>query len=366
MYLPLSEWNNLEKIAVSAYNGSGEITRTELPKILITLFDFAGGSGTADDPYLIGNARQLQNVGNPAYVSAGKYFKLIADIDLSGVNWTPIGTYSLNLSSTAFNGVFDGNGHKIKNLTYNAHKDYVGLFGAIYDATVKNLIIENASITAEQYVGALAGSAKNSTVEKVGVINSNLSAIYGEVGGLMGYVLTDNSSINAMIIRQCFADNVIVSAPNYDNARAGGLIGDFYADGAIGLIENCYATGKVNFKSAYSSNMGGLIGLLSSNATSGGKAKVVNCYAAVAPGIIGVSSWKGFIGGYSPATTPDSGNNYFDKDVAQETTGSMVSSLQTGKTTSEMKQQATFSGWDFANIWTINEGKDYPRLKWEF
>jgi hypothetical protein len=192
------------------------------------------------------------------------------------------------------------------------------------------------------------------------------NSTYAYVGGLIGYVLADNSSINAMIIRQCFADNVVVSAPNAIFPSAGGLIGEFEPYDATGLIENCYATGKVNFKSATSSKIGGLIGDLYAYSSSNGKARVVNCYAAVAPGIIGVSSWKGFIGGYSPATTPDSGNNYFDKDVAQETTGSMVSSLQTGKTTSEMKQQATFSGWDFANIWTINEGKDYPRLKWEF
>jgi len=84
--LPFSDWNNLEKIAVSAYNDTGESAKTELPKSSITLLDFAGGSGTADDPYLIGNARQLQNVGTSTYLTTGKYFRLIADIDLNGVN----------------------------------------------------------------------------------------------------------------------------------------------------------------------------------------------------------------------------------------------------------------------------------------
>jgi hypothetical protein len=371
--LPLSDWNSLEKIAVSAYNDAGESAKTELTKSSITLLDFAGGSGTADDPYLIGNARQLQNVGTSTYLTTGKYFKLIADIDLNGITWTPIGTYGSNLSTTAFVGTFDGNGHKIKNLTYNdTSKTNVGLFGYIYNATVKNLIIENASITAKQYVGALSGGAKNSTVEKVGVRNSNLSAVidtsYAYVGGLIGDAVADNTSANVMIIRQCFANNVTVSAPNFDNnARAGGLIGRFYANTVTtGTIEDSYAIGTVNFKSTASSNIGGLIGLISSNTTSGGKAKVVNCYAAVAPGITGATNWRGFIGGSSVPVTTDSGNNYFDTDVAQETTGSANSSLQTGKTTSEMKQKATFSGWDFTNVWTINEGNDYPRLKWEF
>jgi len=117
--------------------------------------------------------------------------------------------------------------------------------------------------------------------------------------------------------------------------------------------------------STTSSNIGGLIGLVSKS-SSGGSVKIVNCYAAVAPNMSGNANWKGFIGGSTVPATSDSGNNFFDTDVAGETTGSASASLQTGKTTSEMKQQATFSGWDFTNIWTIDEGNDYPRLKWEF
>jgi hypothetical protein len=369
--LPLTEWNNLEKVAVSAYNNDGESQKTELEKSNITLSDFAGGSGTADEPYLIGNARQLQNIGKSEYLNTGKYFKLIADIDLTGVTWTPIGTYSSDLSTSAFVGVFDGNGHKIMNISFNdTTKRNVGLFGYLYNATVTNLIIENANITAKQYVGALSGCAKNSTVEKVGVRNSILRAEnsnYAYVGGLIGDVNADNSSTNTMIIRQCFASNVTVSAPNYDNARAGGLLGRFYANAVeTGTIENCYATGTVNFMSTTSSNIGGLIGLVSKNTTYGGSVKIANCYAAVAPNMSGNANWKGFIGGSSVPATSDSGNNFFDTDVAGETAGSASASLQTGKPTSEMKQQATFSGWDFTNIWTIDEGNDYPRLKWEF
>ncbi|WP_448384847.1 hypothetical protein [Fervidobacterium sp.] len=369
--LPLADWNNLEKVAVSAYNENGESPKTELAKSSITLLDFAGGNGTAEDPYLIGNARQLQNINKTEYLTAGKYFKLIADIDLTDVTWTPIGTYSSNLSTSAFVGVFDGNGKKIRNLTYSdSSKANVGVFGYIYNATVTNLIIENANITAKQYVGVLSGGAKNSTVEKVGVRNSTITAVnnnYAYVGGLIGDVNDDTSSPNAMVIKQCFASNVTVSSPNYDNARAGGLAGRFYANSTSkGVLENCYAIGSVNFKSTSSSNIGGLIGLVSNNTTSGGSVKIVNCYAAVAPNMSGNANWRGFIGGSNVSTTSDSGNNYFDKDVAGETTGSASASLQTGKTTAEMKQQATFFGWDFTNVWTINEGNDYPRLKWEF
>ncbi|WP_448377183.1 hypothetical protein [Fervidobacterium sp.] len=372
--LPLSNWNNLEKVAVSAYNTAGESPKRELAKSDITLLDFARGSGTEQDPYLIGNARQLQNINKSEYLTTGKYFKLIADIDLTGVAWIPIGTYSSNLSATAFVGTFDGNGKKIRNLTYNdSSKSNVGVFGYIYNSTVKNLIIENANIAADKYVGAFAGGVKNSTIERVGVRNSIVTATantnYPYVGGLIGDVNADNTSPNQMVIRECFASYVTVSAPNLDNARAGGLIGRFYANQVTNaILENCYAIGTVNFKTTNSINIGGLVGLVSRNSSGNplGTVKITNCYAAVAPGMSGNTSWKGFIGGNSVPATTDSGKNYFDKDVAGETTGSASASLQTGKTTAEMKQQSTFVDWDFTNVWTINEGNDYPRLRWEF
>lgn len=232
---------------------------------------------------------------------------------------------------------------------------------------MKNLVIENANIIGNAFVGALAGLAKNSTIEKVGVRNSSLrveDSFDGYVGGLIGYALADySSSTDAMIIRQCFADNVVVSAPNTDYPFAGGLIGYFKVLVGAGIIENCYAIGTVNFGSKDSLKIGGLIGELEIYAR---EVRVVDCYAAVAPGIIGASYWKGFIGGYLYDFIIIGANNYFDKDVARVTIGSTNGRLQTGKETSEMKRQATFKGWDFENIWTINEGNDYPRLKWEF
>ncbi len=365
--LPLTEWDNLEKVAVSAYNIAGESPKTELAKSSITLLDFAGGSGTEEDPYLIGNARQLQNIGKSEYLNTGKYFKLIDDIDLTGVTWTPIGTYSSNLSTTAFVGVFDGNGKKIRNLTYNdSSKTNVGVFGYIYNATVTNLIIESANITAKQYVGALSGGARNSTIEKVGVRNSTLKATDGSngyVGGLLGDAYSEESSTTILIIKECFVENVTVES-NASSARAGAFAGRVTANRAKnGLIENCYATGVVASNTS-STHVGGFTGIFSSS--NGGEVKIVNCYAAVAPNMSDNTNWRGFIGGSTVSATSDSGNNYFDKDVAGTDRGSASASLQSGKTTAEMKQQSTFENWDFTNVWTINEGNDYPRLRWEF
>ncbi|MGC9772558.1 hypothetical protein SAMN04488510_12616 [Fervidobacterium changbaicum] len=371
--LAQGDYNTLEAIAVTPVVDGQEGPSEEVKKENIG-YTFAGGDGSESNPYLIGTVNQLKLLNKDAYRTTGKYFKLVADIDLQGANWEPIGTYSSNLAQSAFVGVFDGNGKKVRNLTYNdSSKTNVGLFGYIYNATVKNLILENANITAQAYVGVLSGGAKNSTVEKVGVRNSSVTATnsgnYPYVGGLIGDVNADTGSTNPMIVRQCFADNVTVSAPNNDNARAGGLFGRFYANQTTNsVVEDCYATGQVNFKSTSSSNIGGLIGLVSRN-TSGsplGEVTIRRCYAAVRPGSSGNNNWKGFIGGSSVPASSSSGNNYFDKDVAGENSGSANSSLQAAKTTTEMKQQSTFVGWDFTNIWRINEGQDYPRLRWEY
>lgn len=82
-----------------------------------TAADFAGGSGTKDDPYQIATAKQLAklasevNSGVPGQTHSGEYFKLTAPIDLSGKRWIPIG-YG-NASSKAFSGYFDGNNQVI-------------------------------------------------------------------------------------------------------------------------------------------------------------------------------------------------------------------------------------------------------------
>ncbi len=82
--------------------------------------EFAGGTGTQSDPYLIETAEQLNGISS--YLAAS--YKLTADINLSDYNWLPIGAYM-----NGFNGNLDGNGFKIKNLTLDTPADdLVGLF----------------------------------------------------------------------------------------------------------------------------------------------------------------------------------------------------------------------------------------------
>ena len=128
--------------------------------------NYAGGSGTKNDPYLISNDKELAklardvNNGNTSQAFLGKYFKLTADIDLSGGIWMPIGKYynygNGNGNNRLFFGKFDGDGHVIKNMhiqwegsdTWSAW----GLFSTLQGSsstnltTVTNLIIENAKV----------------------------------------------------------------------------------------------------------------------------------------------------------------------------------------------------------------------------
>ncbi|MFN4224581.1 MAG: hypothetical protein ACK4E1_07270 [Fervidobacterium nodosum] len=362
-----NDYENLEGYAVSAVVNGEEGPKSEITKGEFK-YTFAGGNGTASEPYLIGTANQLKLLGDSEYLTKGYHYKLIQNIDLSSVIWTPIGNYSSDLSTSAFQGTLDGDYHKITNLTFNdTNRGNAGLFGYLYNATVKNLVIENANVTAKQYVGILSGSAKKSMIYKVGVRNSTVEGTinnYVYAGGLIGDVS------GGVTIEECFADNITVSGPNYDNARLGGLIGRLmHSTDGDNNVSKSYATGTVKFKSKASSNIGGLIGLTSSATGSTAKNYINQSYAAVAPFNIANdganTNWKGFVGGASVIAENPTIKNYFDTNVSATTSGSASASLQDGFTTAQMKSGSNFVGWDFTNVWTINEGNDYPRLKWE-
>ena len=148
---------------------------------------YAGGDGSKTNPYEIATAEQLAklasdvNNGNTPQAFLGKYFKLTADIDLSGGIWMPIGKYYNygNGNNRLFFGKFDGNGHVIKNMHIQWEdvdarkaKSVWGLFSTLQGesstnlTTVTNLIIENATVEkkrdfspngSDYYVGVVAG-----------------------------------------------------------------------------------------------------------------------------------------------------------------------------------------------------------------
>lgn len=151
---------------------------------------YAGGDGSKTNPYEIATAEQLAKLArdvNNGNTFRGKYFKLTADIDLSGGIWMPIGKYYNygNSNNRLFFGKFDGNGHVIKNMHIQWEdvddkkaKSVWGLFSTLQGesstnlTTVTNLIIENATVEKKQgfkpdgpsyNVGVVAGEIYGNT-----------------------------------------------------------------------------------------------------------------------------------------------------------------------------------------------------------
>ena len=147
--------------------------------------------------YFVFNAEDLQKFAKA--VNNGNNFarqtvKLMADIDLNGVKWTPIGD-----STNNFQGVFDGQNHTIKNLVVSGYNSNVGLFGFTTAGEIKNLTVENASVSGRLNVGVVAGTpytTKYTNITVKGHVEVNGMAYVGAVGGKNAYANWDNITVD--------------------------------------------------------------------------------------------------------------------------------------------------------------------------
>lgn len=201
----------------------------------------------------INTVADLQNIANDMTAD----YELACDIDLSGIEWIPLGTTITQTSrlQTEFTGTFNGNGHTIKNLTINRNTsdvyNFVGLFGQLGVCTIQNLVIKNANITvsgANPCVGILAGSMyyNKATISSVSVqgtmivthtYNSDEYAMRG-VGGLIGSLAYGQTTV----ITDCIS-NVNITINGCSNR-------DCYVAGFIGYgqqieLTRCYAFGDI-------------------------------------------------------------------------------------------------------------------------
>lgn len=217
---------------------------------------FESGSGTEADPWVIQNPDQLKafaaSFAKTDY--SGKYIVLGADIDLAGEAWTPIG--HLANGTQAFRGSFDGQGHKISNMTIGSKaapvsaedRIYFGLFAALMNGSVvENLGMENVSIhlTADKESaigGALAGCCDLAVINNcwaTGDITVRTEdgdyANNSFAGGLIGY------SQRSYILNS-WTDVTLDAFCKTANAEAGGIS----AMNAFGMIVNCYALGDIS------------------------------------------------------------------------------------------------------------------------
>ena len=221
--------------------------------------NFAGGTGTKDDPYQIATAEQLAklaeevNSGIPGQTHSGEYFKLTAPIDLSGKRWVPIG-YG-NLSSKSFSGYFDGNNQVITGLYVDERGKNVcaGLFGvvvAISDETVlKNFCIKNAAIYAGDSTDSNASA--NPNIYGAGVLAGSLTTMGGSSATFIG---VENCQGTGQVDSRMYAGGLIgdasrahVSDCSADVTVTGTCVsGGFIGNAFLGSYKNCTAKGSVS------------------------------------------------------------------------------------------------------------------------
>lgn len=353
---------------------------------------FSGGTGTADNPYLIATAEDLNDVR--LYLS--RYFKQINDINLEVYdNFEPIGNFN-----APFTGHYDGNNFKITSLNIKRpNQDYIGLFGFTNYAHINNCSVYG-DVEGRNYVGGCIGYINqggnnyitncifNGSVqgsECIGgfVGDNNSGHLYqckakGQVHGnlIVGGFIGLHTGVLSMI-DSCLSECDIIG-----NREIGGFVGRtsgtsrsdingcYYigaitclvdmAGGFIGRmgysrIQNCFCKANINDGSIN----GGFVGYIDADFPTN-HATITNCYSASVINSSGLEL-KGFVGGII------SGGRYNITRCCYDYEISMLSdSFATLKTTSEMKQQSTFEDWDFDTVWgidpNINDG--YPYLRW--
>ena len=276
-----------------------------LPGQLITLASVYDGSGTAEEPFLIYTPQQLNTIGLFS-CAMNKHFKLMSNIDLSCFpenQFNIIGNENL-----FFTGVFDGNGHIISNLTIDAGKSYIGLFGNTLNSVITNLGTEDVNVFGQSYVGGLVG--RNN---------------YGSISN-------------------CYSTGTVRGSQ-----YVGGLVGENW-----GSISNCYSTGAVSG----SYFVGGLVG-------SNHRASISDCYAT------GTVSGSQYVGGLVGTGSYGITASFWDTETSGQTTseggtGKTTAEMKTLSTFTSARWDfvgETANGTE--DIWTICEGASYPRFTWQ-
>ena len=372
-------------------------TRTTLILLLMAIItiaagsafgSYSGGTGEPNNPYQIWTPEDMNTIGANSS-DWSKCFILMADVDMSictGTQYNIIGN-----ETTQFTGTFDGNGHKIRNLTYTTTAGtnfFVGLFGYTSNATIKNLGLENVNIyTGRTYAGGLVGYQSYGTITScysTGSVASSSSFSSSWAGGLVGYQSYGT-------ITSCYSTGTVVASSSSSASWAGGLVGQQNS----GTVTYCYSTGAVVASSSFSSYAGGLVGQQYYSST------ITSCYstgAVVASSSSSLSYAGGLVGAcvvaviekcYSTGPVFATGQNVHKGGLLgfssgtvtacfwdTQTSGLTTSVGGTGETTSQMRMLSTFTsaGWDFTNetangtndYWRMCvDGVDYPRLNWQ-
>ena len=296
------------------------------------------------------------------YDMTGDYV-LANDIDMTGRSFVPFGIVN-NTTAGKFTGTFDGQGHTIKGLKYDvSDKGEVGLFSQTENATIKNLIIEDAYFKGNANVGGIVGQMYRTTITDCAVLNSYIEG-RDHVGAIAGEIAQTKVGDNyeGGTITNCFSDASIKTR----EYQAGGMLGTIHcgtveknlftgtvdgregdnANGMVSLIDKEDAASLIQYNVVAAAHIYGKIGRVVSNNRFDKKGKATQNY-------VSANTWVGTKAENATMAKYINPNNYNGADIS-------VTELRT-------KQFYTKTlGWDFDNHWTFlpgAEGKMYPVLK---
>lgn len=388
--------------AVSDYTGDLYLDNVRIEK------KYFPGSGTAADPYQISSPADLNNIRQYLGTTyAGRCFKLMNNIDMLSylsiggegyTMWGNNGWLPLGDATNSFYGNFDGNNCTINNLRTAYYGSYHGLFGyTAAGSKVSNLNLGSTCYTlgdgeTGSIVGHNGGTVRNcSSAASVRIGNAEKGG--GIVGSNIGTI--SQSSFSGSITRSGGGVSCNKIGGIAGNNETGAVVDSCYSTGSVagntwcgglvgwnnGTINRCYTTGTIT-GAGYS--IGGLVGQHNGSITNSySRANVSG--ASYIGGLIGHTQGSTIINSYSTGTVSGGQrgglcgqpgatitSSYWDT----QSSGIATSYGGTGKTTAQMQQQSTFTGWDFAgetangsnDYWNIlsyiNEG--YPFLSWEY
>ncbi len=270
--------------------------------MLLSMSAFAGAEETG--VITVSSAEELAAVAQ----NLSANYVLAADIDLSGTEWTPIGTYvpsgespeeqEIPSADAAFTGSFDGAGHTISNLTVKGESGMaIGLFGCISEADVGNFTLKNADVEGSIMVADAIGYSYCSTVHDITLVDGKVTAYAGELSGEGMYGGIVGAGMCGRIVG-CSAEARITIPDMSANA---GIVG-----GGLELtsLSDCSATGSVTAGS-------GCYGIGGISGCGFGSEEFTNCRASdvtisVGEGCKWIGSITGYAGGFEmpEAETP--------------------------------------------------------------
>ena len=302
---------------------------------------------------------------------------LTNNIDLTGIDWTPIGKDD----NKAYTGTFDGNGKTITGLTVTRSNRYTGLFGFI-KGTVKNVVLTEVNITSGTFVGGVAGWSFGGNIENCSVSGSVSGTTFagGVVGSQRGGSITgcnSSATVKGVIfaggiagetnsgasLTGCYATgDVTVENDGTNNSHAGGVVG--YNGG--GTLTACYATGSVTGSGSGTIYVGGVTG-------SNNFGILTACYHAkedvsgptgTTGGVAG-RNFKGSMSGGGIITACYWGGNGQEQGIGEDQVGTGGTTQVTDGNWSgakdAMNDALNESGWQYE----LKDGNSLPTLKKE-